>query len=108
MKPIPTICQHCCKTLASVRYARVIGRIPTVLWLCDACHAFFCEDRPKIVAIPDPVSTKDLAAALKVKLWHVVGVLLAHNIFKLPSDPLTFAEASIVCAHFNVIPRTRE
>jgi hypothetical protein len=61
-------------------------------------------DCPADVTLTDPVTIRDLATALLVEVFHVIGVLMQHDIYKSPKDALDFATASLVCAHYGVTP----
>jgi Translation initiation factor IF-2, N-terminal region len=64
-------------------------------------------DCPSEVIVDDPVSIKDLAAALRVEFYKVIAVLMQRNIFKGLNDALDFATASLVCAHYGVTAKKR-
>ena len=48
---------------------------------------------------------RDLATALQVQFYHVVAVLMKHDIYKTAADNLDFSTASLVCTHYGVTPR---
>src|SRR5687768_5447167 len=57
---------------------------------------------PSSVCISDPISVRDLAAALHLHPAHVVGPLLEFQLFAKTDDLLDFAMAAAVCAHYGV------
>jgi Translation initiation factor IF-2, N-terminal region len=99
--------RNLCQTCA----APILNQLPPARWTAYPPTPGFDEilehpaDCPSEVTIDDPVTIKDLAAALRVEPYHVIAVLLQRNIFKGPNDALDFATASLVCVHYGVTPR---
>lgn len=57
---------------------------------------------PTSVALPDPVIVRDLASALHLKPFQVVGSLMQLNVFALLDTSLDFGTASTLCSHYGV------
>jgi hypothetical protein len=101
--------RNLCQTCA----APILSQFPPARWTAYPPTPGFDErlerpaDCPSEVSINDPVTIKDLAAALRAELYHVIAVLLKRKIFKGPNDALDFATVSLVCAHYGVTPKKR-
>ncbi len=54
------------------------------------------------VAIPDPIALHDLAEALHLKPFQLIGALMEFNMFATINTELDFATASALCSHFGV------
>jgi hypothetical protein len=57
---------------------------------------------PASVALPDPVIVRDLAFALHLKPFQVVGSLMQFNVFASLNTALDFNTASTLCSHYGV------
>jgi hypothetical protein len=57
---------------------------------------------PASVALPDPVIVRDLASALHLKPFQVVGSLMQFNVFASLNTALDFNTASTLCSHYGV------
>jgi hypothetical protein len=56
----------------------------------------------KSVALPDPVSIRDLASALNLQPFQVIGSLMQLNVFCALDADLDFNTASVVCKLYDV------
>ncbi len=63
------------------------------------------KERPKMVVLPDPVSVRDLAMALRLKPFQVIGFLLEFNVFATINGSIKFPIARIVCARYGVLAK---
>lgn len=61
--------------------------------------------RPPMVILPDPVTVRDLATALHLKPFQVIGFLLDFNIFSTINGSIKFSIARIVCARYGVLAK---
>jgi hypothetical protein len=52
----------------------------------------------KTIRIPDPVEVRELAMALKVKPFNVVGDLMDMRVFRHPEDRIDFETAARLAA----------
>ncbi len=57
---------------------------------------------PKSVALPDPVSVRDLASALHRRPFEVIGSLMEFNLFCSLNTQLDFQAASALCLSYGV------
>jgi hypothetical protein len=57
---------------------------------------------PTSVALPDPVAVRDLASALHLKPFEVIGLLMQFNVFSSLNTQLDFDTASALCTHYGV------
>lgn len=57
---------------------------------------------PPFVPLPDPIAVRDLAAALGLKTFVIIKVLMELDIFANPNIKLDFAIAFKVCARYGV------
>jgi len=55
------------------------------------------------MVIPDPVIVRDLAAALRVKPFELIGSLMELNVFVSINSSIRFATAAAVCARYGVV-----
>src|SRR5687768_11053255 len=101
------ICEECKRREANVFLTQIINGETIKLSLCEPCAAPIFEqlpaavpahppmteetrrkllerppDCPTEVWLVDPISIRDLAAALHAKRFRVAAVLMAHNIYK--------------------------
>jgi translation initiation factor IF-2 len=60
------------------------------------------QELPSSVTLPDPVSIRDLASALHLKPYQVVGSLIRLKIFASLNAELDFNTASTVCSLYGV------
>ena len=60
------------------------------------------QELPASVMLPDPVSIRDLALALHLKPYKVVGSLIRLNVFASLNTEIDFNTASTVCSHYGV------
>lgn len=60
------------------------------------------QELPASVTLPDPVSIRDLALALHLKPYKVVGSLIRLNVFASLNSEIDFYTASTVCSHYGV------
>jgi len=61
-------------------------------------------DCPGDVTLTDPITALDLASKVHAEFYQILDVLMKHQIYKGPYEPLDFATASLVCAHYGVTP----
>ncbi len=61
------------------------------------------KDLPKIVTLSDPVTVRELATALHLKPFHVIGSLMELNVFASLNSPLQFGLAAASCARYGVV-----
>lgn len=124
------LCYQCNEKPATVFLTQIIHGAQTQRNLCESCAAPFLgqlpterwtsytptadslrellerpEDCPAEVSLTDPITVRDLATALQVQFYHVVAVLMKHDIYKTAADNLDFSTASLVCTHYGVTPR---
>jgi hypothetical protein len=52
----------------------------------------------RVIAIPDPVHVGDLAAALGMKLYEVIGELMSLNVFATKYTAIDFDTAATLCS----------
>ena len=57
---------------------------------------------PTSVALPDPVVVRDLASALHLKPYQVIGSLMQFNVFASFNTELDFDTASKLCSYYGV------
>ncbi len=57
---------------------------------------------PASVALSDPVVVRDLASALHLKPFEVIGSLMQFNVFSSPNTQLSFETAAALCSHYGV------
>lgn len=123
------LCDQCKDKTATVFLTQIVHGMSTQRNLCESCaapivsqitptqwnsgtptDAFFQEvlerpaDCPSEVSITDPITVRDLAAALRGEFYQIVAVLMQHDIFKSANDVLDFSTASLVCQHYDVTP----
>jgi len=97
-----------CRTCAG----SILRRLPRANWTSDPAAPGSKQraverpaDCPSEITISDPVAIKDLAAALHIQPFEVIGVLMGCKIFTSMNEALDFASASLVCAHYGVTPK---
>jgi hypothetical protein len=61
------------------------------------------QSLPKSVALPDPVDIRELASALHIKPFQVIGSLMQLDIYCSLNAPLDFDTATSVCANYGVV-----
>jgi len=61
------------------------------------------KNLPASVTLSDPVTVRELAAALHLQPFHVIGSLMELNIFASVGSPLPFGTAAELCARFGVV-----
>jgi hypothetical protein len=54
------------------------------------------DDSRKTVFLPDPVSVRDLASALQLKVFKIVADLMELKLFKRPDDDVDFETATLI------------
>jgi len=59
----------------------------------------------RTIEIPDPVTVRDLAAALDMKFYIVVRDLMELSIFASLSTPIDFSTARSLCSRYRVVAR---
>jgi hypothetical protein len=57
---------------------------------------------PTSVALPNPVIVRDLASALHLKPFEIIGSLMRLKVFLSLGDRLDFDTASALCSHYGV------
>ena len=63
----------------------------------------FLSEIPVSITVPYPVILRDLAAALHVKPFMVVHLLMRQNTFATLQTPLDFATVSALCSLLRVV-----
>jgi hypothetical protein len=58
---------------------------------------------PASISVPDPVSVRDLAVALRMKPQFVLAGLVRLNILGSLSTSLDFATVSALCSRYGVV-----
>ncbi|MDB6119970.1 MAG: hypothetical protein JWO08_3751 [Verrucomicrobiaceae bacterium] len=118
-----TLCDGCEKRWAAVVVTRIENGIMTSRNLCQKCAdaegeggrcyrepispkvvplSLFSEERasssatPSEISIPDFIKVNDLADAMNVKLFRVLGVLISLKVFVTKESMLDFATAVTV------------
>jgi hypothetical protein len=125
------LCDQCQKSPAAVSLTQIISGERKKRNLCEACAELaldqlpvslgqrgaaavspeeilpkHMEGCPREVLLPELISVRELALALRLKWYQIIGVLIQHRIFKSGEDLLDFGTASLVCAHFGVKPHS--
>jgi hypothetical protein len=125
------LCDQCQKNSAAVSLTQIISGERKRRNLCETCAeltldklpepmenrasapASLAENpaphtggRPREVLLPEQISVRELALALRLKWYQVIGVLIQHRIFMSGEDLLDFGTASLVCTHFGVKPHS--
>jgi hypothetical protein len=59
----------------------------------------------RTIEIPDPVTVRDLAAALDMKFYIIVRDLMQLNTFASLSTPIDFSTACLLCSRYGVVAR---
>ena len=57
----------------------------------------------RTISIPDPVTVRDLAAALDIKFYILVRDLMELNTFASASTAIDFVTASSLCSRYGVV-----
>jgi hypothetical protein len=57
---------------------------------------------PKKVALPDPVTVRQLAEAIHIKPFYLIGALLTFNVFASVNTSLALSSAKRLCALYGV------
>jgi hypothetical protein len=119
-------CEKCCEIEATVFFTQIIDGETRRQNLCKSCAQPLLdqippappplteEERAKLlerpvhcpteVTLTDPITLPELASALHAEFYQILFVLMEHQIYKRPDDPLDFTTASLVCAHYGVTP----
>jgi hypothetical protein len=58
---------------------------------------------PSSISVPDPVSVRDLAIALRMKPQFVMAGLMHFNILASLTTSVDFATVSALCSRFGVV-----
>jgi hypothetical protein len=61
------------------------------------------QSLPKSVALPDPLGVRELASALHIEPFQVIGSLMQLSVYCSLNAPLNFDTASSVCAKYGVV-----
>ena len=59
---------------------------------------------PAEVGLPDSIAVRDLASALALEPFQVIGTLLRMKVFAAARDLLDFATATALCERYGVRP----
>jgi hypothetical protein len=62
-------------------------------------------ERPSELELPDKISVRDLAEALKLKPFQVIGMLMEINVFRSFRGEIDFPAAAHVCTQCRVVAR---
>jgi hypothetical protein len=57
----------------------------------------------RTISIPDPITVRDLAAALDLKFYVLVRDLMELNTFASSSTLIDFSTASFLCSRYGVV-----
>jgi hypothetical protein len=64
-------------------------------------------DRPTVLDLPDRITVRDLASALKARPFELIKLLMDMNVFCSVNQEVTFAIAARTCARFGVVARRK-
>lgn len=74
----------------------------------DPCVSASTHDTPQTlpasVTLHEPVNVRDLASALHLTPFQVVGALMQFNVFATLDTALDFETAAALCSHYGVAP----
>ncbi len=63
------------------------------------------SDPPPTIMIPDPVVVRDLATAMKLKSYEVIGGFMAFDVYVTADSTVDFLTASRLCAKHGIVAR---
>ena len=118
-------CEACNKQYATVFVTRIVNDATIRFDLCAPCAEPLGESfplqsppvprpassvepdplRPVVVDLPETITVRDLATTLRIRPFHIIGLLMEINVFASLTHQIEFAAAAHVCSRCNVAAR---
>ncbi len=119
------LCEQCNRQTSTVLLTRVTDGVTSRRQLCRACAEPLLdriqpgeitgatylsppraneEPLPAEIRLPDSIAVRELASALALQPFQVIGTLLRMKVLAASRDTINFATASALCERYGVKP----